>query len=104
MTGLVTSSLQAVLTLENENKEAILRMDNPQNAIELNMFMGCVNYYHNIWPSHAHVLKPLINYSSLKIQAPMPWIDKMQKEFDRMHVIMMANALAAYSRHSHQCI
>ncbi|KAL7486045.1 hypothetical protein ACHAW6_011649 [Cyclotella cf. meneghiniana] len=39
--------------------DAILRMDCPQNASKLCMFIGCVNYYWDMWPSCAHILKLL---------------------------------------------
>jgi hypothetical protein len=35
--------------------DAILHMDHPFNATELRMFIGCVNYYHNMWLSCAHL-------------------------------------------------
>jgi hypothetical protein len=34
-------------------------MDHPRNATELRMFIGCVNYYCDMWPSRAHVLKTI---------------------------------------------
>ncbi len=37
--------------------DAILHMDHPCNAMELHMFIGCVNYYCDMWPSCAHILK-----------------------------------------------
>jgi hypothetical protein len=36
--------------------EAILHMDHPCNATELRMFIGCINYYHDLWPSCTHIL------------------------------------------------
>ncbi len=54
-------------------------MDHPCNAIELRMFTGCVNYYPDMWPSHAHILKPLTDQSGLKKRAPIKWADEMQK-------------------------
>jgi hypothetical protein len=34
--------------------DTILHMDHPCNATELHMFIGCLNYYCDMWPSHAH--------------------------------------------------
>jgi hypothetical protein len=75
-------------------------MDCPCNATELRMFIGCVNYYCDMWPSHAHILKPLTDQSSLKKKAPIKWTDEMQKVFNKMRLRMAANALAAYPNHS----
>ena len=46
--------------------EAILHMDRSRNATELHMFIGCINYYRDMWPSRAQILKPLTDYSGLK--------------------------------------
>jgi hypothetical protein len=46
--------------------DAILHMDRPCNATELRMFIGCVNYYCDMWPSCAHILKLLTDQSSFK--------------------------------------
>jgi hypothetical protein len=75
-------------------------MDHPCNATELRMIIGCVNYYHDMWPSCAHVLKPLIDQSCLKKKTPIKWTDEMQKAFDKMCLLMSANALAAYLDHN----
>jgi hypothetical protein len=63
--------------------DAILHMDCPCNATELRMFIGCVNYYCDMWPSRAHVLKPLTDQSSLKKKTPFKWTDEMQQAFDK---------------------
>jgi hypothetical protein len=34
-----------------KNIDAILHMDRPCNATELHMFIGCINYYRDMWPS-----------------------------------------------------
>jgi hypothetical protein len=39
--------------------DAIVHMDCPCNATELCMFIGCVNYYRDMCPGCAHILKPL---------------------------------------------
>jgi hypothetical protein len=53
-----------------------------------------------MWPSHAHILKPLTDQSGLKKKAPLKWTDEMQKVFNKMHLLMAANALAAYPNHN----
>jgi hypothetical protein len=75
-------------------------MDCPCNATELRMFIGCVNDYRDMWPSCAHILKPLTDQSGLKKKAPNKWTAEMQKAFDKMHLLMAANALAAYLDHN----
>jgi hypothetical protein len=75
-------------------------MDHPCNATELCMFIGCVNYNHDMWPSHAHIVKPLMDQSGLKKKAPNKWTDEMQKAFDKMYLLMAADALAAYPDHN----
>jgi hypothetical protein len=64
--------------------DAILHMDLPHNATELCMNIGCINYYCGMWPSRAHILKPLKDQSDLKKKAPIKWTDEMQKAFDKM--------------------
>jgi hypothetical protein len=65
--------------LEAQEKiDAILRMDCPHNTTELRMFIGCVNYYRDMWPSCAYVLKLLTDQSGLKKKAPLKWTDEMQ--------------------------
>ncbi len=44
--------------------------------------------------------KPLTDQSGLKKRAPIKWTDKMQQAFDKMRLLMAANALAAYSDHN----
>ncbi len=75
-------------------------MDCPRNATELHMFIGCVNYYRDMWPSRAHVLKPLTDQSGLKNKTPIKWTEEMLQAFDKMHLLMAANALAAYPVHN----
>ncbi len=77
-------------------------MDRPRNATELRMFIGYVKYYRNMWPSHAHILKPLTDQSRLKKRAPINWTKEMQQAFDKMRALMAANALAAYPDHNKQ--
>jgi hypothetical protein len=80
--------------------DAILHMDHPCNATELHMFIGCVNYYCDMWPSCAHILKPLTDQSGLKKRAPIKLTDNMQQAFDKMRLLMAANDLADYPNHN----
>jgi hypothetical protein len=75
-------------------------MDCPRNATELRMFIGCINYYRDMWPSRARILKPLTNQSGLKKRALIKWTDDMQQIFNKMRLLMAADALAAYSNHN----
>jgi hypothetical protein len=49
-----------------------------------------------MWPSRAHILKPLTDQSGLKKKAPINWTDKIQKTVAKIHLLMTADALAAY--------
>jgi hypothetical protein len=82
--------------------DTILHMYCPCNTTELRMFIGCINYYHDMWPSCAHILKPLTDWSGLKKKDPIEWTDEMKKVFDKMHLLMAADALAAYPDHNKQ--
>jgi hypothetical protein len=82
--------------------EAILHMDCPCNTTELCMFIGCVNYYLDMWLSHAHILKPLTDQSGLKKKASIIWTDEMQKALNKMRLLMAADAIAAYPDHNKQ--
>jgi hypothetical protein len=75
-------------------------MDHPCNATELRIFIGCINYNCDMWSSCAHILKPFTDQSGLKKKAPIKWTDEMQKAFDKMRLLMAANALAAYPYHN----
>jgi hypothetical protein len=75
-------------------------MDHPCNATELRMFIGCINYYCDMWLSCAHVLKPLRDQSGLNKKTPIKWTDEMQQAFDRMRLLIAADALAAYPDHN----
>ena len=75
-------------------------MERPQNATELRMFIGAVNYYKDMWPSRAHVLKPLTDMSGLKKKQKLNSTDEMQNAFDKMRQLMVADALAAYPDHN----
>jgi hypothetical protein len=60
------------------------------------MFFGWINCYSDMWPSCAHILKLLTDQSSLKKKAPIKWTDEMQKVFDKICLLMAADALVVY--------
>jgi hypothetical protein len=80
--------------------DAILKMDRPRTPKELRRFIGCVNYYRDMWPSRAHVLKPLTDQAGLKKGEKLNWTTEMQQAFDKMRLIIAADALAAYPDHN----
>jgi hypothetical protein len=80
--------------------DAILHINFPLNATELRMFIDCVNYNRDMWLSCVHILKPLTDQYGLKKKAPIKWTDEMQKAFDKMHLLIAADALAIYPNHN----
>ena len=75
-------------------------MDRPKTPKELRKFIGMVNYYRDMWPSRAHVLKPLTDKAGLKKGAKLDWTDEMQLAFDKMKLLLAADTLAAYPDHN----
>ena len=75
-------------------------MPPPKNKRELSRFIGIVNYYQDMWPSHAHILHPHTDQSSLKKDAPIQWTDAHQCAVNKMCLLMVADALAAYPDHN----
>ena len=53
-----------------------------------------------MWPSCAHILKPLTEKYNLKKKDILEWTDKMQKAFDKMRLLVVSDALAAYPNHN----
>jgi hypothetical protein len=84
------------LTPWKKKIDTILHIDRPRNATKLHMFIGCVNYYCDMWPSCAHILKLLANQSGLKKRAHIEWTNDMKQAFDKICLLMAADALAAY--------
>jgi hypothetical protein len=80
--------------------DAVLHMDRPGTATELRRFIGCVNYYRGMWPRRAHILKPLTDQAGLKKGSKLEWTNDMQTAFDKMRLLLAADALAAYPDHN----
>ena len=52
-----------------------------------------------MWPSRAHVLKPLPGNSSLKKRDKLNWTEEMQTAFVEMKKLMAADMFSAYPNH-----
>ncbi|KAL7450185.1 hypothetical protein ACHAWC_004846 [Mediolabrus comicus] len=74
-----------------------LGMQKPTNLGELRTFLGAVNYYKDMWPSRAHVLKPLTDMTGKK---KFTWTEEMSKSFAQMKSILAMDALSAYPDHN----
>ncbi|KAL7506671.1 hypothetical protein ACHAXN_004878 [Cyclotella atomus] len=75
-------------------------MDRPRTPKELRRFIGCVNYYRDMWPSRAHILKPLTDQAGLKKGEKPNWTPDMQTAFNKMRLLLAADALVAYPDHN----
>ena len=63
-----------------------------------------VNYYCDMWPHRAHVLAPLTSKTGApkkgEKQAKFLWTPDMQTAFNKMQLLLAADALAAYPDHN----
>ena len=61
-----------------KNVDTILQLDRHKTLKHLRAFLGAVNYYRDMWPRRADVLKPLTDKSGTKT---FVWTDEMEKAF-----------------------
>lgn len=87
-------------TLEEEYRGCSAYRSSPRNAIELHMFIGCINYYHDMWSICTPILQALTNNCGLKKQALIPLTDEMEQAFDKMSAHVAADALVANANHN----
>jgi hypothetical protein len=55
-----------------------------------------------MWLSCTHILKQLTDQSGLKKKVPIKWTDEMQKAFNKMCLLMAADAFAAHPNRNKQ--
>jgi hypothetical protein len=77
-------------------------MQPPTSLKLMHGFIGMVNYYRDMWPHRLHILAPLTTKSGAKSEKspPFQWTPEMQKAFDQMKSLMVADRLCAYPDHN----
>jgi hypothetical protein len=61
---------------------AILAIQRPQTVKQLRSFLGAVNFYHDMFPKHSHILAPLTALVGGK--GDLTWTPACQQAFDAM--------------------
>ena len=72
-------------------------MQRPQNNTGVCTFIGAVNHYKSLWPSHAHGLAPL---AELTGQSRFVWTNQHEQAFLEMKAIITADAMNAFPDYS----
>jgi hypothetical protein len=76
-----------------KNINAILKMERPQNIMQLSSFLHAVTYFRNMWPRCSHLLAPL---TELTGKSMFEWTPCCDKAFEEMRVVMSADTLMQY--------
>ena len=74
--------------------EAIQQLTAPKTKHQQRHFLGMVNYYHNMWQQHSHLMAPLSALVSNKTK--FVWKEEQQKAFDKIKKIITKETLLAY--------
>ena len=72
--------------------DAILQLQRPKTLKQMRAFLGAVNYYKDMWPKRAHLLKPLTDQSGKKPK-DFKWTQAMNDAFEEMKALIAANCL-----------
>ena len=81
----------------NKKIQGILDMEPPKNLKQLRAFLGMVNYYRDMWPRRAHILKPLTDKSGT---LQFLWTDEMNQSFLQMKALLATDTLLYYPNHN----
>jgi hypothetical protein len=74
--------------------EAVSRLTPPKTTRQLQLFLGMVNFYRDMWKGRSHVLAPLTELVS-KIKA-FQWKEEQQKAFELIKKIMSRETLLSF--------
>ena len=75
--------------------EAITNMAPPTSRIEVQKFIGVINYYRDMRPKRSHALAPLTKLISIKRK--FRWTQFEQYAFDEIKQIVARDTLLTYS-------
>ena len=77
--------------------DAILQMEPPKNTKQMRSFLGVVNYYRDLWPCRAQIIKPLSDRTGAK---SFVWTEEMDKAFKEMKALMAADCSMGYPNYN----
>ena len=77
--------------------DAIIQLDRPKTLKHLRAFLGAVNYYKDMWPRRAHVLKPLTYKYGTNT---FVWTNEMEEPFKEKKSLRAMDCLSQYPNHN----
>jgi len=79
---------------------AILGLKPAKNVRQLRGIIGLANYYRDMWPHRAHIMKPLTDASGKRLRGTsspkFTWTNEMQKALDELKAIVSQDVLLRY--------
>jgi RNase H-like domain found in reverse transcriptase len=76
-----------------------LALQQPQTVKQLQLFMGAVNFYQDMFPKHSHVLAPLTTLVNGK--GTLKWSPECQKALDTMKALFAEGTFLWYLDHKY---